>query len=58
MSCEQNEKIWEAVYEKAEAEGLYPEVFAEMDLEYCYEYLITGEIPECYDRIAYRMYKT
>lgn len=57
MSCQENEKIWETIYETAEENGLYPEVFAEMDLDDAAQYLITGQIPECYERIAYLMYE-
>lgn len=57
MSCERNDKIWDAVLDKIREDELDEAVFAEMDLETCYEYLMTGEVPDSYDRITYRLYK-
>lgn len=57
MSCQENDVIWEKIYERAEEGGLASDPFAEMDFETAYNYLITGEVPDCYERIAYRMFK-
>lgn len=58
MSNFENEKIYESSLEKALENGLDEAVFSELDLEECFDYLMTGELPERYDRIAYRMYKS
>jgi hypothetical protein len=57
MSCEQNTKIWEAAYERAEQEGYEPHILSEMDLDDVYHYLITGEMNESYNTITYLAYK-
>lgn len=57
MSNQESDKIWESALERIEEEGLDAAIFTEMDLEYVYEYLVTGEIPDCYDSIGYRLYK-
>lgn len=57
MSCEQNTKIWEAAYERAEKEGFETHILSEMDLEDVWEYLQTGKMPKEYYRIIYLAYK-
>lgn len=57
MSCQENDRVIESAYEKAIEEGFDEAILCEMDLEYLFEYLTTGKMPECYERIGYQIYK-
>lgn len=57
MSCLENDKLYEAAQERAEAEGVNLQALSELDWEYIYEYLQTGELPEEYEKICYLLYK-
>lgn len=57
MSCLENDKIYEAAEERAKAEGVDLQALSELDIEYIYEYLQTGVLPEEYHRITYLLYK-
>ena len=58
MSCQENDKIWDKVLDKIHEDGLDEVVFQELDFEECYQYLLTGEVPEDYEILYYRMYKS
>lgn len=57
MSCLQNDKIYDAAYDRAEEEGISIQALSELDLEQIYDYLQIGELPETYHRTCYLLYK-
>lgn len=58
MSNAQNDIIWETACERAVAEGVDEAALCEMDIEDVAQYLKTGVLPDNYEWILYRMYKT
>jgi hypothetical protein len=58
MSCLENDTIWEAACDKAEAEGVDITALCEMHIEDVHHYLKTGQLTDDYQSILYRLYKS
>lgn len=57
MSTLENDKIFDSALERAEKEGVDLDALSELDIEHIYEYLQTGDLPDSYQQILYRLYK-
>lgn len=57
MSNQENDNIWDLACERAEREGVSVDALREMYLEDVYHYLLTGQLPDNYKSICYKVHE-